>query len=148
MTLNQDFKELLQSFATFEVRYVVVGGYAVVAHGVVRTTKDIDLFVEPSEDNAGRVIKALDAFGMRGAIMEPEKLAEPNKIAFLGVPPRRIDIITGIEGVAFEEAWSSRIVVDVDGVPVSFIGRGALIKNKKAVGRPQDLADVAKLEMV
>lgn len=143
-----EFVEMLSAFTACEVEYVVVGGYAVGAHLEPRSTKDIDLFVRPTARNAKRVLKALVRFGAPLFDLSARDLATPDMVFQIGVPPRRIDVLTGISGVTFDEAWRSRLAVHVGGVdgPVFFIGREALIRNKRASGRPQDLVDAARLE--
>ena len=144
--LNQDFKEFIQSLNDNDVRYLVVGGYAVAFHGYPRYTKDIDVWVEMIVGNASRVIKALDQFGFVSLELKASDFLMPDQIIQLGYPPRRIDILTTLPGVEFSDCYSSRIITDIDGVPVNFIDLENLKKNKKATGRHQDLADLENLE--
>lgn len=143
-----EFAEMLSALSEAGAEHVVVGGYAVGVHGEPRATKDIDILVRPSPANARRVMDALVRFGAPRLDLTIEDLCTSGMVFQIGVPPRRIDILTAIEAVGFDEAWASRVEVAVKGLasPVPFLGREALLRNKKAVGRPQDLADVAKIE--
>jgi hypothetical protein len=144
--LNPDFRDILSSFDAEGVEYLVVGGYALAAHGLPRATGDIDLWVHATPENASRVYRALVAFGAPADRFQEGDFASDDLILQIGVPPSRVDVITSIEGVSFDEAWLNREVIVVDGIGVSVIGRRELLKNKRAVGRPQDRADVARLE--
>ena len=144
--LNQDFKELAQSLNDNGVRYLVVGGYAVALHGHPRYTKDMDVWICLSEENAANVIKALDQFGFGSLGLQPEDFLVPDQTIQLGYPPSRIDLMTSLEGVDFESCYASRVPVVIDGVTVNFIDLENLKKNKKATGRLQDLADLENLE--
>lgn len=143
-----EFAEMLSALSEAGAEHLVVGGYAVGVHGEPRATKDIDILVRPSKANARRVMAALDLFGAPRLGLIADDLSRAGMVFQIGFPPRRIDILTAIEGVSFDEAWASRIEVPVAGLAsaVPFLGREALVRNKKAVGRPQDLADVAKIE--
>jgi len=140
-----DFKELLECFNAHGVEYLVVGGYALAFHGAPRATGDIDLLVKPDLTNAGRVLAALGDFGFASLNLEPHELAVPDQVVQLGVPPVRVDIITSLSGVAWQEAWDSKQEGTIAGVPVLFIGRDAYIANKRAAGRLKDLADIEAL---
>lgn len=146
--LNPDFRDVLMCFGREEVEYVLVGAYALAFHGVPRATGDIDVFVRPSPANAERTWRALVAFGapLSSAGVEPKDFATPGLVYQIGIPPRRVDVLTAISGISFDEAWESRRTADLEGTPVSFIGRKALIANKRASGRLKDLADVERLE--
>jgi hypothetical protein len=144
--LNQDFKEFIQSINAKKVSYLVVGGYAVALHGHPRYTKDIDIWIEISRDNADAIVAALDQFGFASLGLKAEDFLEPDIVIQLGYPPNRIDILTTIPGVEFSECWKSRVVVEIDGEPVNFIDLEHLVKNKRASGRAQDLADVENLQ--
>jgi hypothetical protein len=146
--VNRDWIELLAEFNAQAVDYLVVGAHALAAHGHVRATKDLDIWVRPGNDNAPRVFDALVAFGAPLHDLTAEDLAVPDLVFQIGVPPLRIDVITAIDGVDFEAAWPDRIVVHLDGTPVPVISRHHLIANKKASGRLQDLADVERLEQI
>jgi hypothetical protein len=144
--LNQDFKEFIQSLNDNAVRYLVVGGYAVALHGYPRYTKDIDIWVEMTGENASRVIIALNQFGFGILDLKAADFMIPDQIIQLGYPPRRIDILTTLPGVEFSDCYASRVPTDMDGVSVNFIDLENLKKNKKASGRYQDLADLENLE--
>jgi len=143
--LNQDLQEFIQSLNDNQVRYLVVGGYAVALHGHPRYTKDIDVWVEISPDNAKRMVKALDQFGFASLGLKEDDFLVPDQIIQLGYPPNRIDVISTLEGVDFEVCYAARVEVVIDTVPVNFIDLENLKKNKKAAGRPQDLADLEQL---
>jgi len=146
--LNPDFRDLLRALADAEVEFVVVGAYALSFHGAPRASGDIDIFVKPSPENAARVWRALIAFGapVEAAGMVAADFTEPNLVYQIGLPPRRVDVLTSISGVSFDEAWASREGASVDGRQVHFIGREMLVRNKLAAGRPKDLADAARLK--
>lgn len=145
--LNEDFRDVVVLFADSGVEFVIVGAYALAFHGAPRASGDIDLHVRPSTANAARVFVALERFGAPLAAhgVAEADFAEPGTVYQIGLPPRRIDILTEISGVTFDQAWASRIAVEVDGRTVHIIGRERLIDNKTAAGRPKDLADVARL---
>jgi hypothetical protein len=145
--LNEDFRDLLVLLADAGVEFVVVGAYALAFHGAPRASGDIDLFIRPSPPNAERVFQALTRFGapLQSAGVTAADLAQPGAVYQIGLPPRRIDLLTEISGVSFDEAWASRIETEVESRTVPFIGREALLKNKQATGRPKDLADIARL---
>jgi len=146
MVLNQDFKEFIQSLNDNSVRYLVVGGYAVALHGYPRYTKDMDVWVEMTVDNASKIVKALNQFGFGSLDLKEADFIEPDQIIQLGYPPRRIDILTTLPGVEFSECYLSHTTVNVEGVSVNFIDLENLKKNKRATGRHQDLADLENLE--
>ncbi len=145
--LHEDFCDLLVLFADAEVEFVIVGAYALAFHGAPRASGDIDLFIRPSEANAERVFAALVSFGapLDSAGVRPADFARPGTVYQIGLPPRRIDVLTEISGVTFDEAWGSRVIAEVDGRSVGFIGRAELLKNKEVAGRPKDIADAARL---
>ncbi len=145
MQLDRDFKEFVSLLNARSVRYLVVGGYAVAAHGVPRYTGDFDAWIWLSEENAQKVLGVLDDFGFGGLDITEEDFTREDSVVQLGYAPHRIDLLTSISGVTFEDAWSRRFNVEIEGEVVGFIGREDLITNKRAVGRPQDLADVARL---
>ena len=144
--LNQDFKEFLQSLNDNQVRYLVIGGYAVAFHGHPRYTKDLDVWISMDAENAANIIKALDQFGFASLGLQEGDFAIPDQIIQLGYPPNRIDVITTAPGVDFDTCYTARIQTEVDGIPVNFIDLENLKRNKKAVGRHQDLADIESLE--
>ncbi len=143
MRLSKDIRELLNSTST---EYLVVGGHAVGYHGFPRVTGDFDFFVRASHDNALRLIEVFREFGFVDADKLLSVFSAGGRAVKIGVPPNRIDVITGISGVDFDEAWSAREPSDLDGTPVAMIGREALLKNKRAAARPKDLLDVAEIE--
>ena len=144
--LNKDFKEFVQSLNENNARYLVIGGYAVAFHGYPRYTKDLDVWVESSQENAMRIVKALEQFGFASLGLQAEDFLVPDQVIQLGFPTNRIDILTSVEGVAFQGCYASRVQVVLDGIRVNFIDLENLKKNKRAVGRAQDLADLEKLE--
>jgi hypothetical protein len=144
--MNRDFAEMLSALSATGAEYLVVGAHAVAAHGHPRATGDLDVWVRPTPENAGRVWSALQSFGAPLFELTREDLARPGVVFQIGVPPCRIDILTEITGVAFDDAWPDRLVAEVEGQPLPFIGRTALLANKRATGRPKDLGDVAALE--
>ena len=146
--LPEDFRDLLVLFADAGVEFVIVGAYALALHGAPRASGYIDLFVRAAQDNAERVFAALARFGapLEAAGIVAADFARLGLVYQIGLPPRRIDVLTEISGVTFDEAWESRVTVEVEGRAVGFIGRTALLRNKQAAGRPQDIADVARLQ--
>ena len=148
--LHDDFRDLLVHFADARVEFVIIGAYALAFHGVTRASGDIDLFVRPVPENAERVFAALVRFGapLEAAGISAADFARPALVYQIGLPPRRIDVLTEISGVSFDEVWESRLTVDVEGRSIGFIGRTALLKNKRAAGRPQDIVDAARLERI
>ncbi|MBP9205369.1 MAG: hypothetical protein KBG28_15470 [Kofleriaceae bacterium] len=144
--VNQDWSEFLCALIDRRVRFVLVGGHAVSGHGEARLTEDLDVFVEASLANGKRLHAALADFGFAAVAPSAAILAEPDKVFMLGHKPWRIDILTGIDGVTFAQAWASRVEAGFLKRPLFVIGRDALIKNKRAAGRPKDLVDVAMLE--
>jgi hypothetical protein len=142
----KDSEELLESFNAHGVRYVIIGAHALALHGHPRHTKDFDLLVEPSPQNAVRVVQALDAFGFGAVGLETNDFSEEGRIIQLGFPPNRVDLCTSIDGVSFEEVWSGSLTARFGEATTRFIGKAELIRNKRAAGRPQDLLDVELLE--
>ena len=145
MFVNSDFSDLLSLFNANNVRYLVIGGYAVIQYAEPRYTKDLDIWISVDKDNAASVFKALKEFGAPLAEMTEADFAEEGYFYQMGRPPMRVDIFMGIPGIAFEHAWSQRVEVDFDGLVVKFISREDLIAAKKASGRPQDLIDAELL---
>jgi predicted nucleotidyltransferase len=143
--LAQDWREFIELLNLHQVKYLVVGGFAVGYHGYPRTTGDIDFFVEVSADNAHRIKSAIDAFGFGSLGLTSEDFQQENRIIQLGYPPNRIDIITSISGVTFAQAWADRIEAELDGIRVMFIGKDTLLVNKAAAGRSKDQADLDAL---
>jgi len=146
MRLPPDFLDLLTALNAADARFLLVGGHAVGFHGVPRATKDIDVWIEASPDNAARVVAALRAFGAPLGELTERDLAQPGQGFRMGAPPFRIEILTQISGVAFADAWPRRERTEVDGIPLQVIGRSDLLDNKRAAARTRDLADVEALE--
>ena len=144
--VSKDFEELLAFLSSRKVRALIVGGYAFSFHARPRYTKDIDIWIEPTPDNAQRLLQALDDFGFGSLGLKVEDLSEPGQIVQLGFPPNRVDLLTSIKGLSFNEAWQSRVEDSYGEARVSYLGMDDLIRNKKAVGRLQDQADVEILE--
>lgn len=145
MEIHPDFSDLLRAFNDENVRYLVIGAYALAVHGRARATKDLDLWVDPESDNAMRVYRALAAFGAPLGSIAPSDFMNPDTVYQIGVAPIRVDVLTSIDGVTFSEAWPDRVDATVGGLPVHVIGRDAFVKNKQAVGRARDLADVQEI---
>ncbi|MCW5892994.1 MAG: nucleotidyltransferase [bacterium] len=146
--LNDDFRDLLLALVAEGVEFVIVGAYALALHGVPRFTGDLDVFVRPGEQNSARLWSALTRFGapLQAAGISPRDFATPGLVYQIGLPPRRIDLLTEISGVTFDDAWATREPATIDGHRVDFIGRDALVRNKLAAGRPKDLADAGRLK--
>ncbi|HTA88697.1 MAG TPA: hypothetical protein VK745_03955 [Polyangiaceae bacterium] len=146
--LPEDFRDLLLELLDAEAAFVVIGGHAVAFHGHPRATKDLDVLVRPDADNAARVYKALAAFGAPLAAFEVAvgDFATYDGVLQIGLPPRRIDILNRADGITFAEAVADGAVFDIDGRSIPVIGRSALLKNKRAAGREQNLAEVKALE--
>ena len=146
MKLQKDLREFIGLLLSQDVEFLVVGGYAVAFHGYPRLTEDIDLLVRPSLENGSRILRALDLFGFGSIGLTAEDFTAPDRMIQLGRAPNRLDLLTEIWGLTFEEAWASRIPAELDGLEVFVIGREELIRNKRATARSQDLADAEKLE--
>jgi len=146
MQSYSDFEEMLLAFNGAGVKYLVVGAYAVAVYARPRATGDIDLWVEATAENAARVFRALAAFGAPLDHVDEQTFTEPEIIFQIGVPPIRVDVMTSIDDVAFEDAWPNRVASVVGEVPVAIIGREDLIRNKTATGRAKDLADLELLQ--
>lgn len=143
--LNRDYAEMLSALSELGCEFVVVGAYALAAHGIPRATGDIDILIAPSAANASRVHAALTRFGAPVAALDPADLIVPGSIFQIGVAPCRIDILNQIDGVSYEQVAANAITLSVDGLDVPFIGRAELIANKLASGRAKDLVDVDML---
>ena len=144
--LNRDFREFVQSLNDHDVRYLVVGGYAVAFHGHPRYTKDLDVWIEVTEGNASNMMAALTQFGFASINLTADDFLNPTQVIQLGYPPNRIDILMRLEGVDFEDCYASRMDLELEGTRVPFIDLVNLRKNKRAVGRYQDLADLENLD--
>ena len=143
--LNPDFKDMLSALCGEGVEFLIVGAYALAAHGRPRATGDLDIWVDCTHENAQHVWRALQRFGAPLQGMTAEDLKTPGVVLQIGVAPCRIDLMTSIDGVEFRDAWPHRITIAVEDLRIPVIGRTHLIQNKKAVRRPQDLADAACL---
>ena len=145
--LSPDFRDLLSELCAAEARFLIVGGYAVAFHGRPRATKDLDVWVDATKDNAPRVMSALRAFGAPLHGLVERDLEAPGVGLQIGVPPVRIDVLTEVSGLRFEEAWPNRVEISIEpDLCCPFLGLDDLLRNKRAAGRPQDLADVAALD--
>jgi len=143
--LNEDYRDILHALSGEKVRFILVGAYALAAHGYPRATMDIDIWVMPSPDNAEAVLRALRRFGAPLHNLTKEDLQKDGTIFQIGVAPRRIDIITAASGLQFEHAYQNSIIVNIDGLDVRIPSIEDLIINKKATGRTKDLADAEAL---
>lgn len=145
METQLDFRELLALFNAHHVEYLIVGGYALAFHGAPRFTGDLDILVKPDPDNAHRILAALEAFGFASSGLTPRDFVGPDQVVQLGVPPVRIDLLTSLTGVSWDEAFAGRAAGLYSGSPAFYIGRGQFIANKRATGRKKDLADIEAL---
>jgi hypothetical protein len=143
--INQDFSDMLSALSEEGVEFLLVGAYALAVHGHPRATGDIDIWVRPTPENAGRVLRAVARFGAPLRDLSATDLSTPGTVFQIGVPPRRIDLMTSIDAVEFDAAWTGRLQARVGDRDVPVIGKSDLVRNKRATGRPQDLADVAAL---
>ena len=144
--MNPDFVDLLRAFAAADVRFLVVGAYALALHGRPRATGALDVWVEPTPENAARVIRALEAFGAPVSQISQADFERPGVVYQIGVPPGRIDIFTELTALSFEDAWPGRVRRPFGDVDVDFIGRDAFLRNKRALGRAKDLGDIEDIE--
>ena len=147
MSVNLDFRELLSALADKQVKYLIVGGYAVAEHAEPRYTKDIDIWVEASPENAAKIFQALREFGAPLAGMTEDDFAHEGYFYQMGIPPTRVDVLMSIAGVTFADAWANRVESDYGGVKALFISKSDLITAKLAAGRPQDLLDAQVLAL-
>ena len=146
--VNQDFRDLFAEFNAQSVDYLIVGAYALAVHGYVRATKDLDVWVRPEPENAVRVFRALQAYGAPTVELSEDDFAHPDVTFQIGVAPIRIDVLSSIDGIAFETAWQNKVGARYGDQEVFVISRLDLITNKRAAARLQDLADVEALEAV
>jgi len=144
--LETDFVDFLRLCNKHNVMYLVIGGYAVSIHGYPRSTKDLDVCIKLSEDNALKMVQVMEEFGFASLKLEKGDFLQNNFITQLGQEPIRIDILNDLDGVEFDQAWDNRKEVNYEGVPVNFIGYHDLLKVKAKAGRPQDIADIRKLK--
>ena len=145
--MNPDFLDLLRALDEAGARFLVVGAQAMAAHGVPRATGDMDVWVEPTEHNAPAVWEALSAFGapLEAFGLSVGDFAAVDNVVQIGVPPRRVDLMTSIDGVEFGTAWDNRLVVQISDCRVPFLGRADLLRNKRQAGRPKDRLDIELL---
>ena len=146
MILNEDYKEMLRCLAEENVKFLLIGAYALGAYGYLRATMDIDLWIKPSPENARAVLQALRRFGAPLHGLTTPDLLSDDTVFQIGVAPRRIDLLTGASGLRFDETWDHAVVVNMDGLDVRIPSIPDLIRNKRASGRAKDLADVEALE--
>jgi hypothetical protein len=144
--MNPDFVDLLRAFIAADVRFLVVGAYALALHGRPRGTGDLDVWVDATPENAARVTRALTAFGAPMLDVTEADFARPGVTYQMGVPPGRIDILTALSGLSFDDAWPGRVAGPFGDLEIGFIGRDDFIANKRATGRPKDLVDIDGLE--
>ena len=145
MSLQKDLREFIELLNALDVRFVIVGAFAVAYHGYFRYTSDIDLFIDRTEENAQRMLQAVEQFGFRDLKLTKEDFTQEDQVIQLGVSPNRVDVMTFLSGVSFDEAWASREQGELDGLVVPFISKEMLKRNKAACGRLQDLADLEYL---
>jgi hypothetical protein len=143
--MNQDFLDLLRAFADHSVRFLIVGAYALAVHGRPRATGDLDVWIDPTPENAFQVMNALKQFGAPLEQVSVEDFSRPGVVFQMGLPPFRIDVLTELSGLAFAEAWPGRIQAPFGLAMAPVIGRDAFIKNKRATGRAKDLGDLESL---
>lgn len=147
MEFNKDFSDMLVALNDANVEFLVVGAYAVAAHGYPRATGDLDIWVRSDVESAPKMLRALRAFGAPMDAISESDFASPSIVFQIGVPPGRIDILTFVSGLEFDSAWKNRVELTVAGVTFPVIGRNDLITNKRASGRPKDLADLHGLQV-
>jgi hypothetical protein len=143
--MNRDFVEMLSGLSAAGVRFLVVGAHALAVHGAPRATGDLDIWIQATPENATRVLQALQTFGAPLFDLTIDDLSAPDTVFQIGLPPSRIDILSGISGVDFDAAWSRQVEVNIGTLRVGVIGRQDFIANKKASGRPKDILDLALL---
>jgi hypothetical protein len=144
--LNEDYKEMLKTLVDERVNFLLVGAYAMAAHGYPRATMDIDIWIMPEPDNADAVLRAMRRFGAPLHNLTSADLVQKDTVFQIGVAPRRIDIITSASGLQFAEAYSHALRVEIEGIPIHVLSVADLIRNKRATGRTKDLADAEALE--
>ena len=145
MEIQSDFRELLELLNANKVEYIIVGGYALAFHGAPRYTGDIDIFVKPSIENAQHILAALDVFGFGSLDLKIDDFKSKDKVVQLGVPPVRVDIMTSISGVSWENAFAGSVKGNYADIPVKYIGLNEFVVNKRAIGRKKDLSDLEAL---
>ena len=148
MVFNQDFREFIELLNENEVDYLIVGGYALAVHGIPRYTQDIDFWIRTNQKNIKKILKVLKDFGFASIDLKEEDFLDKDNVIQLGYPPNRIDLLSEIDGVVFDEAFKERTIIEIEGLKVNFINFRDLKKNKEASGRLQDLADLEKLNKI
>ncbi len=146
--MNSDFKELLDALNEVEVRYLVVGGYAVIYHSRPRFTKDLDIWIEPKPENAERLMRAFQIFGLPLIDIDESDFASEGTQYVIGLPPSAIDFLTSLGPLSFPDCWEKRVTDEVEGTAIHYLGKEDLIDAKRAAGRPEDLADIRNLKML
>lgn len=144
--MNSDFKDLLCLLHEEKVEYLVAGGYAVIYHSQPRYTKDLDIWIKPSAENANRLMRVFAKFGIPLIGLNEEDFASVGTQFSLGAEPNQIDLLTVIPGLAFDQAWETHVTTEAEGFPIYYLGKEALIVAKKTAGRLQDLADIEEME--
>jgi hypothetical protein len=144
--MNPDFVDLLRAFSAADVRFLIVGAYALAVHGRPRATGDLDVWVDATPDNAGRIVRALAAFGAPLANVSETDFAHPGMVYQIGVSPGRIDILTELTGIVFADVWPNRLRKRFGDIEADFIDRASFVRNKRATGRLKDLADIEGME--
>jgi|SRR5690606_20466029 len=148
MIFEQDFIDFIELLNEQQVKYMVVGAFALSFHGRPRNTGDLDIWIKPDAENAGKMVKVIEEFGFGQLGLNDEDFLRENYVTQLGYPPLRIDILNAISGVNFDDAFHTRLETEIDGLQISFISAEDLIRNKRCVGRPKDLGDIDALEML
>ena len=143
--MSRDFAEMLSALSAAGARFLIVGAHALAAHGAPRATGDLDIWIQATPENAARVLHALTTFGAALLDLTVDDLSKPDTVFQIGLPPSRIDILSGISGVDFDAAWPRRVDVPIGDLRVGVIGRSDYIANKRASGRPRDLIDIELL---
>ena len=148
MTLAQDFEDFVKLLNKHQVDYLVVGGYALAFHGKPRHTGDLDIWINSSEINSDKLVIAIKEFGLASLGLTKYDFMQEGYVTQIGYPPLRIDILNAIDGVKFEDAYPNRLLVDVNGIKVKYIGLKELVDNKTASGRSQDIADLKEIKKI
>ena len=146
--LNNDYKDILLALSERKARFLLVGAYAMAAHGYPRATMDIDIWVKSDYENTVLILQALEDFGAFLGELKPEDFQKDEMVFQIGVAPRRIDILTSVDGLSFDDAFARSDKIEIEGVPIQVLSVSDLIKNKRSTGRTKDLADVESLTML
>lgn len=146
MELAPDFDEFIGSLIAHGVEFLVVGAYALAYHGAPRFTGDLDIWIRPAIDNARRLLAAVEAFGFSVQNLSAEAMADRRRMLEMGVPPVQLHVMSAISGVEWDDAWADRVAGPLGSHSVDFLGRETFLRNKRAAGRPKDLADIDALE--